>query len=223
MGEALLIFLSVLGAFYIDNYREEQNREKQYIQHLTDFRSDLVTNQGKLGFELASPFDSVTNRGYLTKQISQLAVIDSLLRLNPSDSEAILLEMFNNGAIVGLTEWIFTSPQYKKLSSEYYSYLRNDSLRDMLEMHYRNNTGRQGFKGAINDQISKYQIIQDRLNLSDPNDRKNRAILFSNESKNKLSRIRSTYEALKLFTQLNKSNDSLLLIQVEKELADWGE
>lgn len=222
VGEALLIFLSVLGAFYFDNLRDERNQRKLYVQHLGDFRDDLMGNQGKFNFELASRYDQNTSEGYLNERIRQLSVFDSLLDSPPAQSEAQLITMINDQAIIGLTQWIFTSPQYDKLSREYYSFIKNDSLRDMLEIHYRNNASRHNYKEAINGQISNFQLIEDQLDLDNPYDRQNRPILFSNESKNKVRRIKSTYEALRRFTRLTKSNDSLLLIQVKKELGNWS-
>lgn len=223
VGEALLIFLSVLGAFYFDNYREERNRQRDYVQHLIDFRNDLNINQGKFSFELSEDYQPGSlGKGYMNQQIRQLSLIDSLLGLNPSESEASLIEMINDEAIIGLTEWIFVSPQYEKLNSQFYSYIRNDSVKNLLEMHYRNNIGRHEMKATINAHIADFEDIEDQLNLSDPNDRKNRPILFGNLSRNKLGRIKSNYEALKQYTEFSKQADSLLLIQVEKELADWS-
>ena len=222
VGEALLIFLSVLGAFYFDNLREERNKKKQYVQHLTDFKSDLMSNQGKFNFELADSYDPNTSQGYLKHIINELVAFDSLLNLPPSQTEAQLIDLINENAIRGLGQWIYPSPQYDKLSTQFYSFIRNDSLRMNLEMHYRNNISRQSYKDAINGHVSNFEFIEDQLNLLDGTDRRNRTILYGNESRNKIRRIKNTYEELKRFTELTKRNDSLLLIHVENELAAWG-
>lgn len=223
MGEALLIFLSVLAAFYFDNLREERNQKRTYLRYLHDFKADLLSNQGKFGFELANDFDPNTNRGYFNHRIQVLTEFDSLLRLPASQSQEILIGMINDQEVIGLTPWIFTSPQYEKLSSQYYSFIKTDSLKGMLEVHYRNNISRQNYKHAINGHVSNFQQIEDQLNLDYPADRTNRLVLYGNESKNKIRRIRNTYEGLRNFTWLTKNNDSTLLLQVNKELAAWGE
>ena len=69
IGEAILIFLSVFGAFYFDNLREERGQKKLYIQYLQDFKSDLQVNQAKFAHELDPIPNATTGRGYLNRMI----------------------------------------------------------------------------------------------------------------------------------------------------------
>ena len=79
LGEAILIFLSVLAAFYFENYRERKKDEKEYIKTLKAFKTDLETNIGKFNFELASTYDTTDGRGLIQGSIDKLTFLDSLL------------------------------------------------------------------------------------------------------------------------------------------------
>jgi len=68
IGEAILIFLSVFGAFYFENLREERKEQKQYVKTLNAFKTDLETNVGKFNFELANDYDINTGRGFISNK-----------------------------------------------------------------------------------------------------------------------------------------------------------
>ena len=76
------------------------------------------------------------------------------------------MELIESNVVSGLSKWIFTSQQYDKLTSQYYSYIKNDSLRNRLEMHYRNNLSRHNFKSSISEGESEFEdLIEDQLNF----------------------------------------------------------
>lgn len=223
VGEALLIFLSVLGAFYFDNLRDGRSQEKLYIRHLKDFQSDLNENQGKFAYELNTDFDPNSGKGYVQGAIDKLDSFHALMT-SPSRANAdSLLTKIQDGQIVGLTRWVYVSPQYDRLSSQFYSFIKNDLLKFRIQMHYRNNQSRIDRKNEINRYVDEFHDIEDRLNFNTGGTLPNRSVLFDNVTVNKVRRLIESYRGLQHMTQANKTSDSLLLIQVNEELKLWGE
>ena len=223
IGEALLIFLSVFGAFYFENYREERNQERIYIRHLNDFKEDLKDNQGKFNYELNQEYVKSNGQGYINGTIDELEFFDSLLSVPTQSNADTLLKMIENRTIIGLTKWIFISPQYEALSNQFYSFIKNDTLKSLLEMHYRNNESRINLKNDINRYADDFHRIEDQLNWSAGPTQANREILFSNIAVNTIRRLTRSYYGLLNSTRGTKSSDSLLLVQVKRELNLWGE
>ncbi|MBO3697069.1 hypothetical protein [Roseivirga sp. E12] len=222
-GEALLIFLSVYGAFYFDGIKDERARDNEYIRHLKDFKSDLEENQGKFNYELNSEYIRSNGQGYIQGTINRLEAVDSLMATPTRASADSIINLINDGVINSLTPWVFVSPQYEKLDSEYYSFIKNDDLKGKLQMHFRNNQSRINRKEVINDYVKQFYEIEDQLNLKAGGSPANRSILFSNLSVNKLGRIIEGYYSLRNSTINNRGSDSLILIEVKKELELWGE
>lgn len=223
IGEAVLIFLSVFGAFYFDNIKDNRAEDQKYIRHLKDFRADLVENSGKFNYELNTTYNRDNGQGYIQGTIDRLEGMDSLMRITTRSNGDSLISLINDGAINSLTPWIFVSPQYEKLDSEYYSFIKNDDLKGKLQMHYRNNQSRIKRKEVINDYVKEFYDIEDQLDLKVGGTPSNRAILFSNLAINKLNRIVEGYYSLRNFTENTRGSDSLILVDIEKELELWGE
>lgn len=221
VGEALLIFVSVFGAFYLDNLRQEKSEEKLYLRYLEEFKSDLEDNQGKFAYELNKVYNR-SGQGYIDENIRQLENIDSLFSLKTREAADSLLKLIEDRAIIGISEWIFTSQQYDMLAGDYYSFIQNPELKRRLELHSRNNQSRTEIKEIINAHISQFEDIVDQMDWSAGASLANRNILFSNPCINKIKRTLKSYQNLRGFTEFNKSNDSLLLIEVNKELELWG-
>lgn len=222
-GEALLIFLSVLGAFYFDSIKDQRDKNDEYIRQLKDFKSDLVENQGKFNYELNDKYDTASGQGYIKGVIGRLEIVDSLMQTPTRANGDALMGLINDDVINGLTPWIFVSPQYTKLDSEYYSFIKNEDLKGKLQMHFRNNQSRIKRKEEINAYVKEFYDIEDQLNLNVGGTPSNRAILFSNLSINKLNRLIEGYYSLMNFTRNTKGSDSLIIIEVNKELELWGE
>ena len=216
----MLIFLSVLAAFYFDSYRDEKNRETLYKRHLQDFKIDLETNQGKFNYEINR--SEQEGSGYISLMIDLLEYTDSIMQ-NPTRAHAdTLMKLVESRSIIGLSEWIFTSPQYNELSKTFYSYIKTDSMRYNLERHYRNNTSRTNYKEAINQYVSQFEDIMDDIDFTAGTNNANRNIIFSSRSRNKIRRIKNTYAGLLSFTLYSKEQDEQLLTYVSQELKLWG-
>ncbi len=222
-GEALLIFLSVLGAFYFDNIKDNRAEDQKYIRHLKDFRDDLIENIGKFNYELNAVYDRDNGQGYIQGTIDQLESMGTLMSTPTRTSGDSIINLINDNIINSLTPWIFVSPQYDKLDSEYYSFIKSDGLKGKLQMHYRSNQSRIKRKEVINNYVKEFYDIEDLLNLKVGGTPANRAILFSNLAVNKLNRITEGYYSLQNFTENTRDSDSLILEEIEKELELWGE
>lgn len=223
IGEALLIFISVIAAFYFDSYREARNLEKQYLRYLKDFKADLEENQGKFNYELNPVYVKSNGQGYIQGCIQALDLLDTLMSTPSRQNADSVLKMIDNDVITGLTKWIFISSQYDKLQSEYYSFIRNNGLRGRLQMHYRSNDSRISMKDVINDYVKEFRDIEDQLRIEDGGSQANRSVIFDNISVNKVRRLKESYNALENMTRNAKESDSLILIQLRKELELWGE
>ncbi|OEK04455.1 hypothetical protein [Roseivirga misakiensis] len=223
IGEAILIFLSVFGAFYFDGIKDKRAQERNYLRSLKGFHADLLENQGKFNYELNSVFDPETGQGYITGHIQKLSVIDSLMQVANRTNGDALMGLINDNAVIGLTPWVFISPQYEKLNSQYYASIKNDTLKSRIQMHFRNNQSRIQRKMMINELVEEFYDIEDQLNKRVGGTPANRAVLYSNVAINKINRLMDGYFALKNITEANKGSDSLLIVQVVHELSLWGE
>ncbi len=221
IGEAILFFLSILAAFYVDNYRDHKAQEALYLKHLQDFRYDLSYNIGSMAFELEQKDDAEEQSGYLTADIVLYDSLQALIKkANPNTtSEAVAL--ISSHASQRLSKWIFESPHFEKLSLDYYYFIRNPDLKKKITTHKNDNLHRQESKDYFNENIKELQLLTDNLNFQNPNDRNNRSILFTNQVLNKVSRMTESYRLIKNLTELNKTRDSLILREVDKELEMW--
>ncbi len=222
IGEAVLIFLSVYGAFYFEDIRKDISERDIYIRHLKDFKLDLEQNQGKFNFELSNTYGASSGQGYILGNIKKYDFLDSLMAIPTRASADTLMALIKEEEIFGVTPWIFQSPQYETLNRDYYSSIKNDTLRSRIQMHRRNNESRMNAKRSINAYVSKFEDIEDQLNLKVKGTPANRAVLFSNKSINTIWRIGDGYETLKGMTENARTNDSLLIIQIDHELRLWG-
>ena len=120
-----------------------------------------------------------------------------------------------------LSRWIFESPHSDKLTIDYYYFIRNTGLKDIIHTHKKDNLHRHEDKDYFNTTIKNLQLLTDNLNFKNPNDRNNLTVLFSNQMRNKVGRLAKSFQLIKTLTELNKSRDSLILIEVERELEMW--
>ncbi len=223
IGEALLIFLSVIGAFFVDNRREVRSQNIEYLRHLKDFKRDLLNNQGAFNYELNDNYNPVDGQGYIKGSIRKYMFFDSLFRSKTRASADSIMKLINDGAIYGVTPWIFESPQYAILTSDFYSFIKNDTLKSRLALHHRAHESRVNVKRAINSMVRKFESIEDELDWEAGASLGNRSVLFRNTTINTITRLGENYEFLKSMTEQARSRDSLVLIQIDHELELWGE
>ena len=223
IGEALLIFLSILAAFYVDNYREQKAREDLYLKHLNDFLFDLLSNAQSLDFEISSETSDNIFAGYIAKRMEQLEGLDSLLRTENPINIPTIVEVFSREIDPSVSKWIFQSPHYEKLTVDYYYFIKNQDLKSHITTHKNDNLHRHEAKERLSNSLLELQGLIDLLNLKDINDRGNRAIIFGNEMLNKVGRIQEGYRLLFQMTQTNLDRDAVIIKDIEAELKLWGQ
>lgn len=218
-----MIFLSVLGAFYFDNLREERAQEKLYVRHLKDFKEDLKENQGKFNYELRDNYVKASGEGYIKGSMIKYNGMYEIMTVPNRANADSMLSLINSREIFGVTRWIYESPQYERLDKDFYSFIKNDSLKSMLQMHRRNDESRVNVKNAINNYVRDFENIVDRLDLRAGATAANRQILFDNVSVNTIRRLGEYYQILRDMTRVARAGDSVLLLAVDAELALWNE
>ncbi|MCE7994315.1 MAG: hypothetical protein HEP71_20180 [Roseivirga sp.] len=221
IGEAILFFLSILAAFYVDNYRDHKVQEALYLKHLQDFRYDLGYNIGSMEFELEDKGDTEGQSGYLTADILLYDSLEAIIKTGDPNTSGDAVAFISSHASQRLSKWIFESPHFDKLSLDYYYFIKNPDLKKSITTHKNDNLHRQESKDYFNASIQELQVLTDNLNFQNRDDRKNRGILFNNQMLNKVSRMTQNYRLIKNLTELNKTRDSLILIEVDKELEIW--
>ncbi len=221
VGETLLIFFSILGAFYVENYRERKSEERLYLKHLRDFQFSLESNLRSLTMELELIPGNVNQSDLWNVKIG---VYDSLLMLMESgDSTQVttIIELLTTKANYGIVKHIFPSPHHEKLSLDYYYFIKNPALKSSITSHKMDNQLRHEAKDDLDNMLKEFQLFQEELNLISPNDISNNRLIFSNQMLNKTRKIHDHYHQLKRLTAWNKTRDSTILVEINKELTLW--
>lgn len=220
IGEAALIFLSILGAFYVDGYREHKNKESTYLKHLTDFKYDLEKTAGSMRFELSVKNDANQQSGYLPKLVKLADSLEVMVNSrNPENMERIL-------SIVAklddrLSKWIFSSPHFDRITLDYYYFIKNSDLKAAIATHKRDHLHRQQSKDAVNDLLDKLVDLLIDVNFEKPDIRTNRELIFNNRIINIVSRLRLSYRILLQTTEVILERDLKILAEVDKEIDTW--
>lgn len=139
IGEALLVFASVLGAFMVEDYRHNKQEKEDYVNTLVSFRNDIHKEIRNLRFTYDT--SSVIRNKYqpvplLIKDRLVLREVEILLGDNDRENDLIALDKFKDeiqfwadwrtqsGFLEPLSrysEWILKDSLVQTLS--YYSYL----------------------------------------------------------------------------------------------------
>lgn len=220
IGEAILIFLSILGAFYVDGYREHKNKESTYLKHLTDFKYDLEKTTGSMRFELSVNGDENRQSGYLPQLLQLADSLDTMVKSgDPVSLDAILsiVEDLDNR----LSKWIFSSQHFDRLTLDYYYFVKSPDLKAAIATHKRDHLHRQQSKDAVNGLVNKLIELLIDADFDKPNARANRDLIFNNRMINTVSRLRLAYRILLQTTELNLERDLAILTEIEKEMALW--
>jgi hypothetical protein len=220
IGEAALIFLSILAAFYVDNYRDQKAQEVLYLKHLKDFQYDLKSNIGSMTFELEREGEAGQS-GYLTADMLLYDSLEAIIYGGNASQMPEAMELLSTYANQRLSKWIFESPHFNKLTVDYYYYIKNPELKSSIVTHKKDNLHRHEAKDQFNTAIRELQLLTDNLDFKNPQSRQNREVLFSNQMLNKVTRLTRSYLLLKNLTELNRDRDNLILNEVEKELDLW--
>lgn len=215
-GEAVLIFLSIMLAFYFENYREQRSRQTAYINQLKDFHFDLKRNQGAMKFDLREPDGAIQDN---------FDVYDSLLRLIAAKDKSLLTETITmlQRAEQPLAKWFFQSPLLDQLMTDHYAIIKNVELKRTMSIHKRRMQFIDQFKDEMKSITEKLHPYYDRLDLNNLESNYNLQVLDDNELSNLILRLDRKVWQIKGQYIMAKSRDSLICLEIEKELSLWNE
>ena len=215
IGEAILIFASIMAAFYIENYREQRTKEKIYINHLKDFYLDLQINQERLNFDLKKP------NGTIDETLQIYDSLKTLLTTKKLEDIPQTIKVLKNAERYS-AKWFFQSPHLDRLMIDYYSFIKNAELKKTMRIHKRRMSFINTEKDDIKKETKKLHIFYDQLNLKDSNNYHNQQVLSNKELFNQVSRLEELVGKLRLQYYYTKTRDSLICIEINKELSLLG-
>lgn len=216
IGEALLIFFSIMLAFYIENYREQRSKEAAYINQLKDFHFDLMVNQGRMEVDLRKPNGTI-ERNFRTYD----SLLKMLSRLDSNEMPQVINLM--GDAEVPMAKWFFMSPHLDLLMTDYHAYVKNVNLKRSMTIHRRRMQFIDRMKDEMKRLTEKLHPYFDRLDHSNPSSNRNRQVLNDIELYNLVSRLDRKVLELRIQYHLTKQQDSLIAVDIEKELGLWDE
>lgn len=220
IGEAALIFLSIMAAFYVENYRERKARETTYLKHLEDFRYDLRANVASMNFELESKAELDRRSGYLRQSFVTIDSLEVLVSNGDSKQLPAILKIL--GTLDNrLAQWIFASSHYERLTLDYYYYIRNAALKSKIGTHKQDNLHRHDAKKELNELLGRLHDLQIDLNFDNPTDRVNRDLIFNNRMLNLIRKIKDEYRILVQTTELTIQRDAVILEEIDREFGMW--
>lgn len=154
--EAVFIFLSVYGAFLLEDKRTRDNNTKVLIEKLLQLKEEIERDSLRFVDMIQPPGQSRHSLNIPSTLKADSIVIEHLLRDNPNRLE-LVLEQKNTWLFIS-QHWIEESPTYDFLIR---NYLQNIKLREtelLLESYFRT-------RRAILNHNANYQINYDRMTI----------------------------------------------------------
>ena len=130
LGEATLVFGSVVGAFYFEDYREDRREEEEYLNTLISLRNDIHDDIHDFRVQADR---NVEDDCQLCNDTTRLGYINRYLRYEIGSRDTTNQLLFQMYAKI-YDKWRFPSPYYQEIS-KYSSQLERDSLRKELSTY----------------------------------------------------------------------------------------
>lgn len=130
IGEAVLVFGSVVGAFYFEDLREDRREKEEYVNILLNLRNDIHDDVYDFRAQVDTSVESVC---WLCSDTTTLGIIDRYLRYDIGKRDTVNRLMFRMMAM-NYDRWRFPSPYYNEIS-KYSSLLEKDSLRSTISTY----------------------------------------------------------------------------------------
>lgn len=130
IGEAVLVFGSVVGAFYFEDLREDRREKEEYVNILLNLRNDIHDDV----YDFRAQVDTaVESNCWLCRDTTTLGIINRYLRYGIGKRDTINLLMYRMMAMY-YDQWRFPSPYYTEIN-KYSSLLEKDSLRSTVSTY----------------------------------------------------------------------------------------
>lgn len=130
LGEAVLVFGSVIAAFYFEDFREDLREREQYINILLNLRNDMHDDV----YEFRVMADTAMGmQCWMCQDTTDLGYIDRYLRYKTGNRDSINLLIMKMASVIN-DKWRFPSPYYNEII-KYSDLIEKDSLRTDISLY----------------------------------------------------------------------------------------
>ena len=164
IGEAVLVFGSVVGAFYFEDVREDLREKEQYVNLLLNLRNDIHDDV----YKFRTSADTAMGLSCtLCDDTTELGQINRFLRYNIGDKDSINLLIMTHSAKV-FVKWRFPSPYIDEII-KHSDLIEEDSLRSSISMYNELYLSEHLSYATLNDQNQKNaELLQTKVDYTDP-------------------------------------------------------
>lgn len=219
IGEAALVFASVLGAFMVEDYRHNKQEKGDYVNALLAFRNDVHEDvrDYRFSYDTAAVIMNKFHRSPgLPGLLQVLKRVDSLLNTTVDDN-MLAWEAFDD--VYGFSDWRNASSFYEQLN-RYSEFLIADSLHRIVRQYQTINNGEFVPYETYNEILDQfYNYAFGKININDPGDQINTEVANSLYFKNSVIVLRSIIEGnLIPVEQLQSRRLSEMVRRIDKVL-----
>ena len=163
LGESVLVFLSVLGAFWVEDYRHNKQETEDYLSTLINFRNDVNNDVFKF-----SKSEKLISLKAEVEEFHEILHDDDVYN-DDKILERMIEISFGGGHMV---DWRSPSPYLRVLTS-FSSHLLQDSLHEVIEQYQYIMDQEYSVETRFGDsQKDFYTYLIKNLDLEDPESRR---------------------------------------------------
>ena len=164
IGEAVLVFGSVVGAFYFEDVREDLREKEQYVNLLLNLRNDIHDDVYKFR---ASADTAIGLSCTLCDDTTELGRINRFLRYNTGNKDSINVLIMTNCSKV-FVKWRFPSPYIDEII-KHSDLIEEDSLRSSISIYNEIYLSEHLSYATLNEQNQKNaELLQSKIDYADP-------------------------------------------------------
>jgi len=130
IGEAILVFGSVVGAFYFEDVREDLREKEQYVNLLLNLRNDIHDDVYKFRVSADTAMGLTCT---LCDDTTELGQINRFFRYNIGNKDSINVFIMTNSSKI-FVKWRFPSPYIDEVI-KYSDLIEEDSLRSAISLY----------------------------------------------------------------------------------------
>ena len=163
IGEAALVFGSVVGAFYFEDVREDLREKEQYVNILLNLRNDIHDDI----YEFRMTSDTTLGNCWACQDTTDLGYIDRFLRYQKGSKDSTNILMMKMSA-ADFPKWRFPSPYYDEII-KHSDLVERDSIRTSISLYNEIYLSEHSFYEVLNEQSKRNaQLLQRTLDFTDP-------------------------------------------------------
>jgi len=164
IGEAILVFGSVVGAFYFEDVREDLREKEQYVKLLLNLRNDIHDDVYKFR---ASADTAMGLSCSLCDDTTELGQINRFLRYNTGNKDSINILIKSHSTKI-FVKWRFSSPYIDEII-KHSDLIEEDSLRSSISIYNEIYLSEHLSYATLNEQNQKnVELLQSKLDYTDP-------------------------------------------------------